>query len=234
MNEPTQPLLQTNLDTGFIKVVACASMLIDHIGGALFPEVQLFRIVGRLAFPLFCYCMTVGLLCTHDVGRYLFRLAVFAVLSQPFYVLAFHPYHFWEELKNPNIYFTLFLSLLALWGFRERKWLIFLAALFVVSWWNFDYSGNGILLMIIFYLCRNRPFLGLMLNLAFWLPCLMHSGELTLGAYSFDRQVFAVLSVPFIYVRTHVNPKIPKLAFYAFYPLHLAAIAALRLLVLHR
>ena len=30
-------------------------------------------------------------------------------------------------------------------------------ALFTVSWWNFDYSGSGILLMLIFYLCRNRP-----------------------------------------------------------------------------
>ena len=234
MNEPTQPRLQTNLDTGFLKLIACAAMLVDHVGDALFPEVQLFRIVGRLAFPLFCYCMTVGLLYTHDVRRYLLRLAVFALLSQPFYVLAFHPYHFWEELTNPNIYFTLFLSLLALWGFRERKWLIFLAALFAASWWNFDYSGNGILLMLIFYLCREHPRLGAALNLAFWLPCLLHSGELTLGAFSFDRQVFAALSVPLIYAHTRVNPKIPKLAFYAFYPLHLAVIAALRLFVLHR
>ena len=234
MNKPIQPRLQTNLDTGFLKLVACAAMLVDHIGDAFFPGVQLFRIVGRLAFPLFCYCMTVGLLYTSDIRRYLLRLAGFAAVSQPFYILAFHPYHFFEELGNPNIFFTLFLSLLALWGFTEHKWIVFLAAFFAVSWWNFDYSGNGILLMLIFYLCRERPRLGAALSLAFWLPCLFHGGELSLGAFSFDRQVFAALSVPLICARTHVNPKIPKFAFYSFYPLHLAAIAALRLLVLHR
>lgn len=234
MNESERPRLQTNLDTDFLKLIACAAMLIDHVGDALFPGAQLFRIIGRVAFPLFCYCMTVGLLYTHDIRRYLLRLAVFAVLSQPFYVLAFHPYHFFEELTNPNIFCTLFLSLLALWGFKERKWFISLAAFFAVSWWNFDYSGNGVLLMLIFYLCRERPRLGCALSLAFWLPCLFWGGELAIGAFSFDRQVFAALSVPLIYAHTHVNPKIPKLAFYAFYPLHLAAIAALRLLILHR
>lgn len=228
-----QPKLQTNLDTNFLKLIACAAMLIDHIGGAFFPEVQLFRIIGRIAFPLFCYCMTVGLLYTHDIRRYLLRLAVFAVLSQPFYLLAFHSYDWQMEFTNWNIYFTLLLSLLAVWGFKERKWLIFLGAFFVISWWNFDYSANGILLMLIFYLCRNRPLLGAGLNVLFWLPCLLNGGELAIGAFTFDRQVFAVLSVPLIYCHTHIRPKIPKYIFYAFYPVHLALIAAIRLLILH-
>ena len=48
--------------------------LIDHIGGAFFPEVGVFRWIGRLAFPIFCYCLTVGLMYTHDIRRYLGRL----------------------------------------------------------------------------------------------------------------------------------------------------------------
>lgn len=229
-----QPKLRTNLDTGFLKLIACAAMLVDHVGGALFPEEQVFRVIGRIAFPLFCYCMTVGLLYTSDIRRYLLRLAAFAVISQPFYLLAFHPYDLWAEWTNWNIYFTLLLSLLAVWGFRERKWLVFLAALFVLSWWNFDYSGNGVLLMLIFYLCREKPLLGLGLNVLFWLPGLFHGGEIAVGAFSFDRQVFALLSLPLIYCPTRVHPRIPKFAFYAFYPAHLAVIAAIRLLILHR
>ena len=31
--------LKTNLDTDFLKLIAIVSMLIDHIGGAFFPEV---------------------------------------------------------------------------------------------------------------------------------------------------------------------------------------------------
>ena len=35
--------LRTNLDTDFLKLIAIAAMLIDHIGGAFFPEAGLFR-----------------------------------------------------------------------------------------------------------------------------------------------------------------------------------------------
>ncbi|MFR3921892.1 MAG: hypothetical protein ACLTYN_07860 [Dysosmobacter welbionis] len=47
-----------------------------------------------------------------------------------------------------------------MYGLKERKWWLFALALFTVSWWNFDYSGTGIQLMLIFYLCRNRLRLG--------------------------------------------------------------------------
>ena len=142
--------LQTNLDTNFLKLIAVISMVIDHIGGAFFPDMAVFRVAGRLAFPIFCYCMTVGLLYTRDIGRHLLRLGVFALVSQPFYVLAFHPYGFWENIGQFNIFFTLFLSLLALWGFKEKKWWLFALAVFTVLWFNFDYSGNGVILMLIF------------------------------------------------------------------------------------
>ncbi len=227
------PKLQTNLDTSFLKLVACAAMLVDHIGGALFPEMQVFRIIGRIAFPLFCYCMTVGLLYTHDIKRYLLRLGIFALASQPFYLFAFHPHDWMQEFANWNIFFTLFISLTALWAFKERKWLLFAAAFFVISCWNFDYSANGILLMLIFYLFREKPWIGLGLNLLFWLPCLMNGGELAIGAYTFDRQIFAALSLPLIYCHTNFHPKIPKYVFYGFYPAHLLAIGLIRL-ALHR
>lgn len=35
-----QPRLQSNLDTDFLKLIAIASMLIDHIGSVFFPEVR--------------------------------------------------------------------------------------------------------------------------------------------------------------------------------------------------
>ena len=52
------PRLRTNLDTDFLKLIAILSMLLDHIGAVFFPEHPAFRWVGRLAFPIFCYCMT--------------------------------------------------------------------------------------------------------------------------------------------------------------------------------
>ena len=68
-----QPKLRTNLDTDFLKLIAVLSMTVDHVGAVFFPEYPVFRWIGRMAFPLFCYCMTVGLLYTHDIRRYLAR-----------------------------------------------------------------------------------------------------------------------------------------------------------------
>lgn len=227
-------LLKTNLDTNLLKLVAIISMLIDHVGSAFFPEAVWMRCVGRLAFPIFCYCMTVGLLYTHNIKKYFIRLGVFALISQPFYVLAFHPTDFFAQFTNWNIFFTLFLSLLAMWGFKERKWWLFVLAFFVVSWWNFDYSSNGILLMLLFYLCRAKPALGAALYTIFWGMALLPTNPLspfavTVGSYTFSGEVFALLALPLIFLCTKVNPKIPKWVFYGFYPAHLAVIALIRL-----
>lgn len=59
--EQTLPKLKTNLDTNLLKLVAVVCMLLDHFGGTFFEQVPAFRWAGRLAFPLFCYCMTVGI-----------------------------------------------------------------------------------------------------------------------------------------------------------------------------
>lgn len=123
--QTAQPKLCTNLDTDLLKLIAIAAMLADHIGGAFFPAVPVFRWIGRLAFPLFCYCMTVGLLYTHDIRRYLGRLAIFAVVSQPFWILAFNADDILGNLTNWNIFFTLVLSLLAMWGLTTRRWWLF-------------------------------------------------------------------------------------------------------------
>jgi hypothetical protein len=104
--------------------------------------------------------MTVGLLYTHDIKKYLIRLGLFALISQPCYILAFHSYDFLAQFTNWNIFFTLFLSLLAVYGWKERKWWLFVLALLVVSLWKFDYSSTGIILMLVFYLCRNHPVAG--------------------------------------------------------------------------
>ena len=224
------PKLRTNLDTNFLKLFAILTMVVDHVGTVFFPQHPEFRWVGRLAFPIFCYCLTVGLMYTRDIRRYLGRLALFAVVSQPFFVLAFHPHNFWEELTSWNIFVTLFFSLLAIYGVKERKWWLFALALFTVSWWNFDYSGTGITLMLIFYLCRNRPRLGAALYLLSYLPALMNGWPedplcLTVGGLCIDWSFFAVLAAPLIFCATHSRIKINRWFFYAFYPAHLAAIA---------
>lgn len=161
MDTPTQtPKLKTNLDTNFLKLIAILCMVADHVGTVFFPGYPIFRWIGRLAFPIFAYCLTVGLLYTHDIRRYLGRLAIFAVISQPFYALAFHPHDFWGNLTNWNIFVTLFFSLLAIYGVKSRKWWWFVAGVLAINLLNADYANTGVVLTLIFYLCRNKPWLG--------------------------------------------------------------------------
>lgn len=220
--------LKTNLDTDFIKIIAVVSMTIDHIGGAFFPQYPAFRWIGRIAFPLFCYCLTVGMMYTGDIKKYLLRLGTFAVISQPFWILAFNSDDISGNIFNLNIFFTLIVSLLGACGFKERKWWLFILALILLNVINFDYAMTGLILILIFYLCRNKPWLGAAVYTLTYLPALNGNMAdplaLKIGGHAIGFEIFALLALPFIYIQTNSGLKIPKWFFYIYYPVHLFAI----------
>ena len=85
-----------------MKLLAVASMLIDHTAVFLFPRFinvsvyMAMRAVGRLAFPVFAFLIVNGYEKTRDVKRYLTRLIAFAAISQIPYVLTADVNHFPE------------------------------------------------------------------------------------------------------------------------------------------
>ncbi len=217
--------LKSNLDTNLIKIVAIISMTFDHVGNAFFPEYPVFRWIGRIAFPLFCYCLTVGMLYTHDIKKYVLRLSAFALISQPFWILAFNSDDIIGNIFNLNIFFTLIVSLLATWGFKEKKWWLFIIGLILLNVINFDYAMTGLILMMIFYLCRNKPLLGALIYTLTYLPAINGYMEdplaLKIGTHAIGFEIFALLALPFIYIHTNSNLKISKWFFYIYYPAHL-------------
>ena len=40
-----------------LKLIAAVSMLCDHAGLILFPGIEALRVIGRLAFPLYAFCI---------------------------------------------------------------------------------------------------------------------------------------------------------------------------------
>lgn len=227
--------LKTNLDTNLLKLVAIVCMTFDHVGTAFFPQHPAFRWIGRIAFPLFSYCLAVGMLYTHDMKRYLLRLGAFALISQPFWILAFHADDFLGNLLNLNIFFTLLVSLAAAWGFKERKWWLFVLGVVLLNLINFDYAMTGLILILIFYLCRNRPWLGAVLYTLSYLPALNGSLDdplaVKIGGHAAGFEIFALLALPFIYLHTRSGLKISKWFFYLYYPAHLFVIFLLQLVV---
>ncbi|MDR1320828.1 MAG: conjugal transfer protein TraX [Gracilibacteraceae bacterium] len=99
----------------WLKILACLIMLTDHTG-AIFPTPYWLRFIGRIAFPLFVYFVAEGCARTRNINRYLFRLGLFALISEIPFDIAFGPSFGGEGvdfLRFTNVFYTLFLGVLA-------------------------------------------------------------------------------------------------------------------------
>ena len=234
----------TNTDTGLLKAMAFLTMLTDHVGYIFFPSVMWLRIIGRLGFPLFAYCLAVGFVYTKSVKKYALRLLIFSAVSQPFYSLAFYAesakrlfdpiYYgsFRTALVNIaanlhlNIGFTLLLGLFAIYGIRERKYFWTVAAALLSCFSAVEYSFYGVGLIIVMYIfCRTtKGSFGIIVGLFLISPLILNDGFYTIFGVTVDPQGFAVLALPLMLINTHTRIKIPRPVNYGFYPVHLAVL----------
>ena len=76
-----------SLSGNALKIIAVIAMLVDHIGYMFFPKVQILRIIGRLALPIFAFMVAEGARHTKSKIKYILTLLIFAVASTPGYVL---------------------------------------------------------------------------------------------------------------------------------------------------
>lgn len=145
-----------------LKIIACLTMLLDHIGYVWGMEP--LRIIGRLSFPIFAYLIYNGYRHTSSKLKYALRLAFFAIVSQiPFNLFCYGTLWY----NNGNVFFTLLAALLCLWSvdaMRRHKvlrWFCLLPALAVCClYWSgifvSDYGAKGILLILVFYFCDRK------------------------------------------------------------------------------
>lgn len=217
-----------------LKFIAITTMLVDHMGAVLFPNIILFRMIGRLAFPIFAFLLVEGYFHTRNVQKYLVRLGVFALISEvPFDLAFFQQSFYWG---HQNIFFTLFLALLAIWLFDTMKdkhallaWGSLLVIAMVSAFFRTDYDILGILTMFFFYYYRadnKRALLSVaMLHIVYGL---LATG---IGSGSFyirgAMQSLAALSMITIASYNGEKGKNYKYLFYAFYPVHLLLLAIL-------
>jgi hypothetical protein len=140
---------------GRMQVAAMLAMLIDHIGDVFFSDRPAYRMIGRIAFPLYAYGIVLGYRYTSNFNRYVRRLSVLALVSQLPYMLLFRTY-------GLNAIFTLMVSLLAIRFIDRtekpaRKWGVFAAAVAVAAIVPMDYGWYGVALACIYrYLERHR------------------------------------------------------------------------------
>ena len=200
------------LNTFTLKMIAIVSMLIDHIGYVFFPEIMIFRIIGRISFPMFAYVLSEGFIYTKDVKKYLLRLGIFALLSEIPYDLAIMGSVL--EFSYQNVFFTLFFGVLMLYAMSEMKsvfmrYVVVIATVLLCQFLNTDYSSVGILIVFIFYVFRQRR-----------IEKLLFVGLIFIGLTG-GFQLYALLALPLIALHNGEQGPKMKAFFYLFYPVHL-------------
>ncbi len=218
-----------------LKLIAIIVMLIDHIGAVLVERMiisgvsfggmsikelytldRILRSIGRIGFPLFCFLLVEGFMYTHNRVKYGLRLAVFALLSEIPFDLAFTGKVF--STKYQNVFLTLLIGFMVMATFRliEEKWkdkrilssllmlISFAAGMALAVFLKTDYDYRGIISIVVLYIFRTyRPF------------------QLLSGALTFMWEIPAPAA--FLAVACYNGRRGLKLkyVFYVFYPLHL-------------
>jgi len=239
--------VRTNRNSGLIKLLACLTMLIDHAGKMLFPQVYEMRLIGRLAFPLFAYGIAVGAVYTRNPIKYLKRIVLLALVSQPLYALGLDhaprtifAVSFWDRpleamrafyvnsWQTPSILVSLALGLLILTAIRQRQWILAFGVYMLCTRFasNLDYGIGGIRLMILFYAMCEHPALALPVLSAYMISWAGGSGYTFFG-FTFGMRIFALPAVIFTCLPLRGNVKLPRWFIYGFYPAHLIALAIL-------
>ena len=200
--------------------------------------------LGRLAFPLYCWCMAVGATRTRSMPRYILRLLLDGLISQPLYNIALN--HTWSDL---NVFFTLAIGLAGIWGLKEKRFGSHiwgpLAALCLAAWLKPDYGWKGVMLMLLLYAARDSRggIAGVMLAFSlFWGT----SSSTVSSICGFDTrtllgmdvigtlltpwlklQALSVLALPLMLWQCNVSLRLPKVVGYLLYPGHLVLLFAL-------
>lgn len=208
------------LDGRTLKIIAVVSMFIDHMGAVLFPELLFFRIIGRLAFPIYCFLLVEGACYTHDLRQYILRMGIFALISEVPFDLAF--YHSAVAVGHQNVFFTLAIGLGMIWflehPFKDmdipesiNKLLTLAVAGIAAELLQTDYGFSGIAIIFIFYILR-RNFAAKSIIVAIICASM---GWL---------EAFAIVSLIILFFyngQRGRQTKIMQYGFYAFYPAHL-------------
>lgn len=224
--------MKKGLPQEMLKLIACAAMLIDHVGAVFFPQNVILRIVGRLAYPIYAFLLVKGAEHTRSPGRYGLRLLIGALLSEMSFDWLFFGGITWQ---HQSVMVTLLIGFgMLVWMKRTGKWgkVVPLAAAFLAAeLCCSDYGGWGIALIWIFAV-TGENLLGWCLRiggmtLVLWL---MSSAGIWFGPVRVPIQLFALLSLIPICLysgRKLTGSRLVQTAFYLFYPVHMTVLLAI-------
>lgn len=252
-----------------IKNIAYITMLIDHVSlciigrlvsleqyagnGVLRQLAEGMRMVGRLAFPLFVWMLVNGMKYTSNRARYMLRLLIIAIISEPCFDLAISRRLY--DSSSQNVCITLLISAVTIYAYEwiqarkvDKIWRFVLSAIVVATAClitfalRTDYRVTGILITMAMYHINGDDTsdvwtkalkLFVTIFVANILKFMLINPQYILvpanWRWYIDRaanmQILEVFSI-FIISRFNHNKGsiLPRCVYYAFYPVHLLVI----------
>lgn len=167
------------LSQEMLKLIACITMLIDHVGytlvysayldarmvdgvdmlGAAMPReaVILYRLylvcrtIGRIAFPIYCFLLAEGAYYTRNPKKYGLRLLIGAVLAEiPFDLTFFGGFTF----AHQSVMVTLLLGFIMLMCMEQVggiwKYILLVPFYYAAQKLHTDYGGMGVAMIALF------------------------------------------------------------------------------------
>jgi hypothetical protein len=206
-----------------LRIIAFTTMAIDHIGLIFFPQFIIFRIIGRLAMPLFAFSIAQGYVRTRSVPKYGQRILLLALISQPIYYFLFNN-------GALNICFTLLFGLIAIYVFDRApgyflKILGVLFLSFLAFFLNLEYGAYGVLLILSFYIFRNSIWMIVAQSILVFSFVLADFGN-----------IFSIFAIPAFFLAHYFQKydfRINRALQYFFYPVHLLLIYLISLILGH-
>lgn len=182
---------------------------------ALFSTYNAMRLIGRIAFPIYCFLLVQGFEYTHNRLKYAARLLMFAVISEIPFDLLFKGQIL--EFGYQNVFFTLFFGLAVMMGLRWVEenlggrlftpllnLIVIAAGMAAAQLAKTDYAAIGVLCIVVTYLFRKKKLWQIVSG------CIVFSWELTAPlAY-----------IPIAFYNGKRGWKL-KYFFYLVYPVHL-------------
>jgi len=233
-----------------LKIIALTAMIIDHMG-VVFPG-QFgfeFRVIGRLAFPIYVYLVAEGFKHTKSPAKFLARLFVFAMISQPVFQIALRGVDSFENVSffaNTNIFYTLFFGGAAISAYKyinkANFSIIALLPLLLFMWlaalFSSDYGAYGVIFVFGMYWIGqanngNVPKgmqIAVMAGLCLW----QHNAIIRFALTGYAGYIpiltwmlIPATLLPVLLVGLYNGKRGPSLKwfFYASYPIHLAVLA---------
>lgn len=223
-----------------LKIIAMVSMLCDHIGILFFPGLEIFRIIGRIAFPIFAFMIAEGCRYTKNRAKYLGMIMAMAIAFQAVYFVAMGSLY-----QGILVTFSLAIILIyAIDGLAHAKGFLgvlfsLLALAFVGAFvfvlpkflagtdFEIDYGFWGILFPVVVYFMPGRfgKWFGASVVLAVRALYYLYVIPLPL-------QMWSLLAIPLLalYNGTRGKAKM-KYVFYIFYPAHLVILYGIAMLI---